>query len=153
MQKNTDMVDLNSITFRKAGGAETKDLYSDFGIKTTGVPLFLPKEMKGVSTRDWSDQHGEDVVFPSTSRFSSYDTEIAVVYKGAPGTFRTSMNKFYGYLTSGGTELEIYSPYTSTGCRGAAFRGFSDFDYGRFGAEEVVEFKIKFTVYKPIENY
>ena len=68
--------DRDTLIFQKANGSETKDLYADFGIKTTSVPLFLPLETKELPSRDWIDEDGEDVYFPDVVRLQAYDTEL-----------------------------------------------------------------------------
>ena len=52
--------DRNTLKFQKEGTSVTKDLYTDFGFKTTSVPLFVPMETKEPSKRDWADEDGEE---------------------------------------------------------------------------------------------
>ena len=63
--------DRNTLKFQKEGTSVTKDLYTDFGFKTTSVPLFVPMETKEPATRDWGDEDGEDVYFPETAKMSA----------------------------------------------------------------------------------
>lgn len=100
--------DRDTLIFQKANGSETKDLYADFGIKTTSVPLFLPLETKELPSRDWIDEDGEDVYFPDVVRLQAYDTEISMVYKGAQGTFPTKQAAVFRYMTTEGLELNIF---------------------------------------------
>ena len=133
---------------------ETKDLYADFGVKTTSVPLFVPLETKELPSRDWKDEDGEDVYFPDVAKLKAYDIEISVVYKGSQGSFMAKQESLFKYMTTNGSDLNIYSPYSYTGCKGAYFKGFSDFDFTsdvRLG--DVAEFKMKFRVTKPEEQF
>lgn len=56
--------DRDTLIFQKANGSETKDLYADFGVKTTSVPLFVPLETKELPSRDWKDEDGGGRLFP-----------------------------------------------------------------------------------------
>lgn len=146
--------DRDTLIFQKANGSETKDLYADFGIKTTSVPLFLPLETKELPSRDWIDEDGEDVYFPDVVRLQAYDTEISMVYKGAQGTFPIKQAAVFRYMTTEGLELNIFSPYSNTGCKGAYFKGFSDFDFTSDSSlGDVAVFKMKFRVTKPREQF
>lgn len=146
--------DRDTLIFQKANGSETKDLYADFGVKTTGVPLFVPLETKELPSRDWKDEDGEDVYFPDVAKLKAYDIEISVVYKGSQGSFRAKQESLFKYMTTNGSELNIYSPYSYTGCKGAYFKGFSDFDFtSDVSLGDVAEFKMRFRVTKPEELF
>lgn len=144
---------LNTLLFQKAGEDTVKDFLSDFNIGTKSVPMFIPSETKELPSRDWSDEDGEDTFFPDSIKLKAYDVEIDVHYKGQTGTFPTVLNSVFTYLTEDGTELNIYSPYSHTGCKGAYFKGFSDFDYRMEGELEDCGFKMRFRVTKPGETF
>lgn len=143
--------DRDTLIFQKAGGGSTSDLYADFSIKTTSVPLFVPMETKELPYRDWMDEDGEDTYFPSEMKLSAYDSDVDVIYKGATGTFRSKLQSLFDYLKGG--ELNIYSPYSNTGCKGAYFKGFSDFEFVSDSTGEVAQFKITFRITKPEETF
>lgn len=146
--------DRNTLKFQKEGTSVTKDLYTDFGFKTTSVPLFVPMETKEPATRDWGDEDGEDVYFPETAKMSAYDAEVSLVYHGAQGSFQSKQEAIFKYFTTGGTEINIFSPYSQTGCKGAYFKGFSDFDLtSDSNLGDVAVFKMKFRVTKPEELF
>ena len=81
------ITDRDTLIFQKADGSETKGLYADFGIKTTSVPLLFPSEIKEFPSRNWADEDGEDVYFPTMAKLQAYDIDISMVYKGIQGTF------------------------------------------------------------------
>lgn len=143
--------DRNTLKFQKEGTSVTKDLYTDFGFKTTSVPLFVPMETKEPSKRDWSDEDGEDVYLENGLKIAAYDAEVDVIYKGASGTFKAKQQALYEYLRSG--ELSIYSPYSNTGCKGAYFKGFSDFDFTSDSMGDVGQCTLNFRVTKPDEDF
>lgn len=143
--------DRDTLIFQKAGDSATKDLYSDFGVKTTSVPLFVPMETKELPSRDWADEDGEDVFFPSGLKLAAYDSDVDVIYKGDTGTFMSVQKSLFDYLSGG--ELNIYSPYSSTGCKGAYLKGFSDFDFVSDSTGEFAQFKISFRITKPEETF
>ena len=146
--------DRNTLIFQKEGGSTTKDLYADFSVKTTSVPMFIPLETKEFPSRDWADEDGEDVYFPETAKMSAYDAEVSVVYHGAQGSFQSKQEAIFKYFTTGGTEINIFSPYSQTGCKGAYFKGFSDFDLtSDSNLGDVAVFKMKFRVTKPEELF
>lgn len=146
-------IDRDTLIFQKAGTSITKDLYADFSIKTTSVPLFIPMEPKELASRDWKDEDGEDVFFPEVLSYKSYDSSVSVIYSGNQGSFNLVFNNLFKYLSSGGTEMSIYSPYSQTGCKGAYFKGFSDFDLTSNEDGDVAEFKINFRVTRPNEKF
>ena len=143
--------DRNTLKFQKEGTSVTKDLYTDFGFKTTSVPLFVPMETKEPSKRDWADEDGEEAYLENGLKIAAYDTEVNVIYKGASGTFQGKQQALYNYLKSG--ELSIYSPYSNTGCRGAYFKGFSDFDLTSDSLGDVAQCSLNFRVTKPEETF
>ena len=143
--------DRNTLKFQKEGTSVTKDLYTDFGFKTTSVPLFVPMETKEPSKRDWSDEDGEDVYLENGLKIAAYDAEVDVIYKGSSGTFKAKQQSLYEYLRSG--ELSIYSPYSNTGCKGAYFKGFSDFDFTSDSIGDVGQCTLNFRVTKPAEDF
>ena len=143
--------DRDTLKFQKEGTSVTKDLYADFGFKTTSVPLFVPQETKEPSSRDWADEHGEDAYLGDGLKMAAYDAEVGVIYKGASGTFRARQQSLYEYLRSGG--LSIYSPYSDTGCAGAYFKGFGDFDFTSDSLGDVGQCTLKFRGTKPEETF
>ena len=146
--------DRDTLIFQKAGDSATKDLYSDFGIKTTSVPLFVPMETKELPSRDWADEDGEDVYFPETAKLKAYDTEVSVVYHGSQGTFQAKQESLFNYFRTGGTEINIFSPYSQTGCKGAYFQGFADINLeSDSNLGDVATFKLKFRITKPGELF
>ena len=144
---------MNTILFQKGAGGEIKDFLSAFNIGVKNKPLFVPTEMKDLPSRDWAGEDGEDTFFPTNAKYKAYDIDVDVHYKGAWCSFPAVLSSVFTYLTKNGTELNIYSPYTQTGCKGAYFKGFSDFDFHRDNEGEDVGFKMKFRVTKPNETF
>ena len=144
---------MNTLLIQKVGGEDVKDFLSDFNIGIKSIPLFIPLEMKELPSRDWEDEDGEDTYFPNSLKYKAYDVEIEAHYKGNKGTFPIMLDSVFTYLTEGGCELNIYSPYSQTGCKGAYFKGFSDFDFHRDNLGEDAGFKMTFRVTKPGETF
>ena len=148
------VTDRNTLVFQKEGDSATKDLYADFSVKTTSVPMFVPLETKEFPSRDWADEDGEDVYFPETAKLKAYDTEVSVVYHGSQGTFQAKQEALFNYFRTGGTELNIFSPYSQTGCKGAYFQGFADINLeSDSNLGDVATFKLKFRITKPGELF
>lgn len=146
--------DKDTLIFQREGTTIRKDLYSDFGIKTTSAPLFVPGDTKELPSRDWPEEDGVDVYVPNIIPLKSYIVDISVVYNGGQGTFQSKLDSLASYLLTGGSELNIYSPYSATSCKGAHFVGFSDFSFTSDSATgDIAEFKIKFKVAKPKERF
>ena len=101
--------DRDTLKFQRSGDSLIKDLYADFGCKTTSVPLFVPMDTKQPSTRNWADEDGEDVFFPTELMLAAYDTEVSIIYTGDTGTFQPKQEALFDYLKGG--ELSVYSPY------------------------------------------
>lgn len=146
--------DRDTLKFEKEGSDDVKDLYVDFGFKTTSVPLFVPLETKEPPSRDWNDEDGEDVLFPETLSLKAYDVDVNIVYKGALGTFQSKLEAFYRYFTTNGTEINVFSPYSQTGCAGARFKGFSNIILSSDTENgDVATLSVGFRVTKPGQSY
>jgi hypothetical protein len=146
--------DKDTLIFQREGTTIRKDLYSDFGIKTTSVPLFVPGDTKELPSRDWSEEDGLDVYVPNIIPLKAYIIDVSVVYSGEQGSFQSKLDSLASYLLTGGSYLNIYSPYSSTSCKGAHFVGFSDFSFTSDSSTgDIAEFKIKFKVTKPKERF
>lgn len=66
---------------------------------------------------------GEDVYFPDVVKLRAYDVEISVVYKGARGSFPVKQESLFKYLTTNGSELNIYSRTHIRDVRGLTLKG------------------------------
>lgn len=146
--------DRDTLKLQKGSGGEVKDLYEDFGFKTTSVPLFFPLEVKDPPSRDWQDEDGEDVYFPENAKLKAYETDVSVLYTGAMGTSEAKMKSLFSYLITGGSEISIYSPYSNTGCKGAYLKGFSDIELESSEQNgDILSLTINLKVSKPGESY
>lgn len=167
------MDDRNTLLFKKGNGSVINS-YTQWGIVCCNVPFKAGGKVKQPAKRDWPDEHGEDVYLPSKLAFDGYDADFELAYKGqelASNPFNlslalTKINAFKKWLTGNdttagsGSELKIYSPYSSIGRQGCYLLEISDEDprlvtkqeNGNVYHENVVTFKVKFRVTDPMTD-
>lgn len=162
-----------TLLFQKGGGA-VKNSFAEWGIVCCKVPFKAGGKVKDFATRDWHDEHGEDSFFPVKSCFEAYDAEFEMAYKGqelASNPFNLSLafskiRSFKKWLSGNdttegsGTELKIYSPYSSIGRQKCYLLEIGDEEphlqmKGEAGSlyhENVVTFKVRFRVCDPMTD-
>ena len=167
------MDDRYTLLFQKGNG-NVINSFAQWGIVCCKVPFKAGGKVKDFSERDWSDEHGSDTYFPAKSCFEAYDAEFEMAYKGqelASNPFNlslamTAISNFKKWLSGNdtqngsGTELKIYSPYSSIGRQKCFLVEISDEEPhlqmkdegGNHYHENIVTFKVKFKVADPMTD-
>lgn len=162
-----------TLLFQKGDGTVVNS-YTNWGIVCCEVPFKAGGETKDLPTNDWYDEHGEDSYKPAKLMFKAYDAEFTMAYKGqelASNPFDldlafTQISAFKKWLSGNdtengsGSELKIYSPYSTIGRKGCYLKEISDEEpivqtkeeSGNLYHENVVTFKVVFRVCDPISN-
>lgn len=158
----------------KKGDGNVVNSYTQWGIVCCSVPFRAGGETKDLPTNDWYDEQGEDTYKPSKMMFKAYDVEFEMAYAGqelATNPFDldlafTQIDAFKKWLSGNdtsdgtGTELKIYSPFSTIGRQGCYLREISDEaphvqtkeQNGNLYHENVLTFKVIFRVCDPITN-
>ena len=167
------MEDRYTLLLQKGSGSVVNS-YDEWGIVCCSVPFKAGGEVKDFPKRDWPDEDGEDTYFPQESKLKAYDAEFTLAYKGQElasnpfdlGLAFTHIRDFKEWLTGkdsidgSGTELKIYSPYSSIGRQGCYLSEISSEEPtvqmkqegGNLYHENVVTFKVKFRVTDPVTD-
>jgi len=167
-------MDARNTLLIKKGSGSVVNTYSQWHIACIHVPFKAGGKTKELPKRDWFDEHGEDVYFPQQMMFEAYDAEFEMAYCGkelASNPFNlslavTQIESFKQWLSGNnlsggsGTELKIYSPYSTIGRQGCYLVEISDEDPhlqtvqdgSNIYHENVVTFKVKFRVTDPITD-
>lgn len=115
---------------------------------------------KDVATRNWLDEHGEDVYIPSSVKLKKFDAEFTFLCSGSPNILRHNVRDFLDYLSGGtgggevtavGARLVIYDTYNQIGWKDARMKSHSAdaLLMTRGENEAVLEFKVTFEVFDP----
>ncbi len=114
------------------------------------VPFILKPEIKDLPATDWKDQNGKDVYVPDTLTFKEYDIDIEFLFIGEHGTGNTQIKEFIEFLCTGGANI-LYDSYTKIGRQNVVYKKYDeDSLYRRDGENDIIIFKLNFTVYDPI---
>lgn len=162
-----------TLLFQKEGGSVINS-FSQWGIACCKVPFKVGGKTKEPAKRQWYDEHGEDVYLPSKLMFEAYDAEFEMAYQGqelSSNPYNLSMafrqiDAFKKWLSGndtsqgGGSQMKIYSPYSTVGRQGCYLMEFSNEtphvqlkqEKGNTYHENVVTFKVKFRVTDPMTN-
>ena len=130
----------------------SKSVYRHFGD---------PKE---VSSRNWFDEHGEDVYIPANVKLKKFDLEVSFLCNGEYPTLKDKVKSFLLFLmgknwrneqgnlvASTGSRLVLYDGDNSIGWKDVRFKSFATdaFLKDNSDVESVLEFKIIFEVNDP----
>ena len=154
-------------------GAATEQVVdiANKGITCLSAPFLTAADAKPLPSRNWPDEHGDDIYFPAKMMLAAYDEELTLGCMTTESAeslaaARTAIFNFIDWLTGndtengGGTELAIYSPYTTQGRQHCHFAGIAEEDavlmrVRRGGSEtweSYVTFKVKIHVGDPYTN-
>lgn len=161
------------ILFQKGDG-EVINSFTEWGIVCLKVPFKTGGKVKALAKREWKDENGTDEYYPKKLYFESYEMEVEFGYQGrelssnpknlslAYSRIRSFRNWLSGNDTvnGSGTDLKMYSPYTSIGRQKVRLSEISDEDpclmLAADGAnlyhETVLTFKVKFMVNDPMTD-
>ena len=135
----------------------TVDTYTTYKVVCQEFPFKYLPETKDLPKRDWYDEHGDDVYFPTDGmKFKAYDLEVKFLYVGKESAMATDLKSFISFIcgrNSGGSPcLAIYDEYTKTGRRGVYVTSVDNslFFYNEVNIDAVAQFKVKFRVTDPV---
>lgn len=135
------------------------DTYAAYGIVCQEFPFKHLPESKDLPKRDWYDEDGEDVYFPTDGlKFKAYDLEAKFLYEGSASNMHTNLKSFIEFINgrnSGGSPcLAIYDQYTQTGRRGVYVESVDNtlYFYNDVNISAITQFKVKFRVTDPVTN-
>ena len=101
------------------GSDIAKDIFSEYGIivmATKGLNQ-LP-EIKSPFSRDWSDEQGDDVYFPSTTFFKSKEVTLTFrLQKDTVDDIKAAIKSFLEYIIPNGA-INYFDTYRKDGFRG-----------------------------------
>lgn len=141
-----------------------RESYADWGIVCSKCVFRHYGDPKDVSSRNWLDEHGEDVYIPANVKLKKFDAEYTFLCNGSELDVKTKVKEFHRYLmgmpwhdaqyntvSSEGSRLIIYDTYNSVGWKDVRLKTFSaDALVMDNGDDEVVlEFKVVFEVNDP----
>lgn len=142
-----------SIYFKRGEGAVI-DTQTQWGIVCKEFPFLLYGESKELPKRDWMDEDGEDVFFPSKLAMQAYDLDVEFAYKGVMDSANVKIRGFLDYLTGrdgAGSNLSVYDTYTKVGRQGVYVKGVKQDVFVRNTSEgDVVVFTVTFRVSDPM---
>lgn len=134
------------------------DTYALWNIVCSKSPFKRYGEPKEVASRNWLDEHGEDVYIPQNVKLRKFDMEMTFLCTGTADAVRTNVKDFLAYLMGKpsyvnvvGPRLAIYDTYNAIGWKDVRMKSFSTdgliMDNG--DDEVVLEFKVLFEVFDP----
>lgn len=151
------MVEPYVILFQKyTNDAPVKNSYEDFKSVCIEAPFVLDGGAKKLVSRDWADEDGEDVYFPTELPLNAYDVSYKMCFVGENHEAKVYMDLLRNYLTGKSDsccEMSIWNAHTEIGRKGVYFQSMSDGTLYRDGeGKEVLTFTIKLRVTDPVSN-
>lgn len=142
------------------------DTYASWGIVCSKSP-YKYGDAKDVATRNWLDEHGEDVYIPADVKYKKFDAEFTFLCNGTEENVKYNIRQFHRFLTGkswkrkqggsdvtvngAGARLVIYDAYNGMGWKDVRFKTFSTDGLVMDNADDevVLEFKVVFEVNDP----
>lgn len=135
-------------------GALVKDLFDDFDVVCTDIPMQCFGAAKQLSVRSWNDENGEDAYFPEKIVQEAFDWKIGMACKG--DNVYKKVNVLISWLCGGFdscTRLKLYSSHVGFGRKDCHFSGVGDFAHSRcVGGCDVLSFSVTFRVCDPVTD-
>ena len=136
------------------------DTYREWNVVCSKSPYRRFGDPKDVATRNWLDEHGEDVYIPQNVKFKKFDAEFTFLCCGTPQSLRRNIRDFLLYLAGEigggaaeavGARLVIYDTYNQIGWKDVRMKSYSTDGLLMTRGEDdaVLEFKVTFEVYDP----
>lgn len=140
-----------------------RDTYATWSIVCSKSP-FKYADAKDVATRNWLDEHGEDVYIPSDVKLKKFDAEFMFLCNGTEANVKSRVKAFLRFLmgkswknsqgntiSATGSRLVVFDEYNGFGWKDMRFKSFSTdglvMDNG--DSEVILEFKVVFEVFDP----
>lgn len=146
--------------------SQVRDTYSTWNIVCSKSP-FKYGDAKDAVTRNWLDEHGEDVYIPADVKLKKFDVEFTFLCNGTEEDVKYNTRQFHRFLLgkswkrktgnsestvdAHGARLVIYDAYNSLGWKDVRFKSFSadGLVMDNTDDEVVLEFKVIFEVCDP----
>ena len=135
------------------------DTQATYKVVCQEFPFKHLPEIKDLPTRDWHDEHGEDVYIPTDGlKFKAYDLEAKFLFVGTESEMHDKIVSFidfiYGRNNGGAPMLKVYDEYTKTGRRGVVVQSVNNelYSYNDANSDAIASFKIKFRVTDPVTS-
>lgn len=144
-----------------------RDTYATWGIVCSKSPFKLG-DAKDVASRNWLDEHGEDVYIPADVKLKKFDAEFTFLCNGTERDVKYKVKQFHLFLagkswktksaigeetthTSTGSRLALFDEYNGLGWKDVRFKSFSTDGLVMDNADDeiVLEFKVVFEVFDP----
>ena len=146
--------------------------FKTWGIVCSKTPFRYYGDPKDYATRNWLDEHGEDVYIPTDSKLKKFDMEVTFLCSGTEERVKYNVKQFhlfllgktskYKYIHQSGTEMEgtitgtsprlaIFDDYSDIGWKDVRLKAFSNDGIVMDNSDEevVLEFKVTFEVFDP----
>lgn len=148
------------------------ETFATWGIVCGNTPYRNYGDPKDAATRNWLDEHGEDVYIPQDVKLKKFDMEVTFLCNGTEDRVKYNVNQFHLFLlgkdskyksmhqsgveventiSAVGPRLALYDEYSNVGWKDVRFKSFSTdglvMDNG--DDEIVLEFKVTFEVFDP----
>lgn len=134
-----------------------KDSYVEWKVVCKDIPFMFFPETKELATRDWYDEHGEEVFIPSDGvMFKAYDLDIEFLYVGDKTEITQDLKGFIKFITgrnsNGSPMLKFYDEYIDDGRQGIYVKSVDEklFLYDDSDTEAIASFTVKFRVTDPV---
>lgn len=150
-------------TYTDVAGAEA----NTYGVVCQEFPFKYFPEVKELPKRDWVDDDGDDVYYPTDgTKLKAFDIDVTFLYAGPIHTYQEGgttilgmrdnltafINFLYGRNSGGSSCLLIYDEYTDTAFRNVYVKEVSNdlYEYNDVNMNAHAQFKVKFRVNDPI---
>jgi hypothetical protein len=147
----------NGTTYTNIG--TVVDTQESFSVVCQECPFKKLPKSKELATRNWHDENGDDVYFPTDGlKFEAYDMDVTFLYVGTESSMSSNLCGFidflYGRNNGGSPCLAIYDEYTKTGRQGVYVKEVDNtmLYYNDISAGVIAAFKVKFSVSDPVTD-
>ena len=127
-----------------------KELGEDFKLYEVGSKFYGNTAVKGIPTRSWHDEDGDDEFVPETYKYKSYEMSVKLACKGKPMSSNATIKALKNYLSGG--QFEIFDTFNGIGRQHVRFVEIPDDAtlYRHYlGEEECLVFTLKMKVNDP----
>lgn len=135
------------------------DILSTYKVVCQEFPFKILPEAKELASRDWNDEDGLDVYYPTTRRMKEYETDVDFLYVGTENAIREDLKNFINFLYGRdngavGVSLAVYNEYTGIGRKDVVVTKVSDDVY--YGddndTDAIAKFSVTFKVNDPVTD-
>ena len=145
----------------------TRDTFESWGIVCSKSAFRYYGDPKDVASRNWLDEHGEDVYIPSAVKVKKFDAEFTFLCNGPENVVKYNVRQFHRFLmgmswtykdgrsditvSAEGARLALYDTYNSLGWKDVRLKSFSTDGLVMDNSDDeiVLEFKVVCEVFDP----